>query len=73
MRSLSSSLSATPAAISAILPGEWKSSASANGTRSRAASNRAVVVLRVPDTPVTTTQGGTMRLGVCAGTGDHPL
>ena len=58
----SSSSSAWPAVILAMLAGGWKSSASANGTRSRWARAAPTVDFPDPDTPMTTTSGGGMAL-----------
>lgn len=70
---LSSSLSASPAAILARFAGVWKSSASLYAQPSRSASSRATVDLPDPDTPVTsTTAGGTPAATMHAGSGGNP-
>ena len=53
----SSSSSASPAVILAMLAGGWKSSASANGTRSRWARAAPTVDLPEPETPMATISG----------------
>ena len=57
---------ASPAVILAMLAGGWKSSASANGTRSRWARAAPTVDLPEPETPMTTTSGGGMALPTTA-------
>ena len=56
--SRSSSVSGVPADIFAMFAGGWKSSASANGTRSRCARAAPTTVFPEPDTPIITTRGG---------------
>src|SRR2546426_3310063 len=50
-----------PAVILAMLAGGWKSSASANGTRSRWLSAAPSVVFPEPDTPMTSRSGAAVR------------